>query len=435
VSTRAWLLRHSPQYLKLTRRKATPLSIALLLLATTVPGQQLRQPAATDALARQAAIGILLRAERSYALLDTPVDMQAWHLAAEATHDSPIGLSLGQRHYEIFWGGPGKVELISTGDGIEEKFWESIDRRFITDDLPPIPDTASESPVSMPAGSSGDWNTRHNLLMNASLNLLDKLLNPIPFYTLDALEKWPVVAVVPSENGDHEQCARYGVKTPLRSGGSDQRPPLETTETVCIDEDTGALRRVMHSVGSISVLTSSTSYDDIIPFQGRFLARHIRSTRNGKLVLEINISKADVVPQLAGADYMPTRKTLRWHIMPDPPSAHVMVASVRSPMFVGCSRSPANAVAPEVATEHLLKETVEPGTQAKNQPVKGGVVLLLTIGPDGQVLDDKVLSTPDPIQTQTAEHSIASWKYRPFVMGNTAGCAETTAFVAFSPNK
>jgi outer membrane biosynthesis protein TonB len=112
-----------------------------------------------------------------------------------------------------------------------------------------------------------------------------------------------------------------------------------------------------------------------------------------------------------------------------------MVASVSSSRFVGCSRSPSNAVAPEVATEHLLKETVEPGTQAKNQPVKGGVVLLLSIGPDGQVLDDKVLSTPDPMQTQTAEHSVASWKYRPFVKGNTAECAETTAFVAFSANK
>jgi hypothetical protein len=435
VSTHAWRLRHSPQYLKLTRRKATPLSIALLWLATSVPGQQLRQPAAADAQARQAAISILLRAERSYSLLDTPVDMQAWHLAAEATYNSPAGLSLGQRHYQIFWGGPGKVELISTGDGTEETFWESIDRRFITDDLPSTTDTASENSVSMPAGSSDDWNTRHNLLMNASLNLLDKLLNPIPFYTPDALEKWPVVEVVPSENGDREQCARYATKAPPRSGGSDQWGPLGTTETVCIDEDTGALRRATHSFGQLSVPTSSTSYDDIIPFQGRFLARHIRCSKNGKLVLEVNISKADAVPQLADADYMPTRKTLRWHIMPYPPSAHVMVASVRSSRFVGCSRSPSNAVAPEVATGHLLKETVEPGTQAKSQPVNGGVVLLLTIGPDGQVLDDKVLSTPDPIQTQTAEHSIASWKYRPFVMGNTAGCAETTAFVAFSPNK
>lgn len=435
MSTHAWLLRHSPEYLKLTRRNATPLSIALLLLATSAPAQQLRQPAATDAQARQAAISILLRAERSYSLLDTPVDMQAWHLAAEATYDSPVGLSLGQRHYEIFWGGPGKVELISSGDGIGETFWESTDRRFITDDLPSTPDTASENSVSLPAGSSDDWNTRHNLLMNASLNLLDKLLNPIPFYTPDTLEKWPVVEVVPSENGDHEQCARYAVQASPPGGGSGQRPPLGTTETVCIDEDTGALRRVIHSFGQFSVLISSTSYDDIIPFEGRFLARHIRSTRNGKLVLEINISKADAVPQLADADYMPTRKTLRWHIMPYPPSAHVMAASVRSSSFLGCSRSPANAVAPEVATEHLLKETVEPGTQAKNQPVKGGVVLLLTIGPDGQVLDDKVLSTPDPIQTQTAEHSVASWKYRPFVKGNTAECAETTAFVAFSANK
>ena len=131
----------------------------------------------------------------------------------------------------------------------------------------------------MPAGSSDDWNTRHNLLMNASLILLDKLLNPIPFYTPDALEKWPVVEVVPSENGEHEQCARYAAKAPPRSGGSDQRPSLGTTETVCIDEDTGALRRVIHSFGQISVLTSSTSYDDIIPFQGRFLARHIRGAK------------------------------------------------------------------------------------------------------------------------------------------------------------
>ena len=88
-----------------------------------------------------------------------------------------------------YFGRPRKdSELISTGDGIEETFWESVDRRFITDDLPPTPDTASENAVSMPTGSSDDWNTRHNLLMNASLNLLDKLLNPIPFYTSDTLE-------------------------------------------------------------------------------------------------------------------------------------------------------------------------------------------------------------------------------------------------------
>ena len=100
-----------------------------------------------------------------------------------------------------------------------------------------------------------------------------------------------MVEVVTNENGDHEQCARYAVKAPPRGGGSDQRPPLDTTETVCIDEDTGALRRVIHSFGQCFGSKSSTSYDDIIPFQGRFLARHIRSTRNGKLALKITSAR------------------------------------------------------------------------------------------------------------------------------------------------
>lgn len=66
-------------------------------------------------------------------------------------------------------------------------------------------------------------------------------------------------------------------------------------------------------------------------------------------------------------------------------------------------------------TEPVLVSKVEPAypPDAKNDKVIGAVVLEVTIGADGSVVEAKAVKSPDPRLAQAAIDAVKQWKFKP----------------------
>jgi len=172
-------------------------------------------------------------------------------------------------------------------------------------------------------------------------------------------------------------------------------------DAYCFQPDKPILRFTSAAGGK-----SDTLYNDILMFQGHFLARNIRATNAGtRLVLHIDSIEQE--PTVNDSDLTP------------PPDA---------------IRIPAGKVAiPQQTMAVLLLRTLPPHypESAKAARITGTVLLQVTIGKDGRVTSAQAISGPNDLRKVSTEAAL-KWEYRPFLIAGEAAEVETTLPITFT---
>jgi TonB family protein len=151
----------------------------------------------------------------------------------------------------------------------------------------------------------------------------------------------------------------------------------------------------------------TTSYNNILMFQGHFLSRDIRVMSGGKPLLVLHIDSVEGVPTINDSDLTP------------PPDA------VRIPS--------GKVVMPEKTMAALLLREVSPHypENAKAARITGTVVLHITIGKDGRVTNAQAISGPNELR-KTSIDAVLQWEYRPFLIAGEPTEVETSLPVIFT---
>jgi TonB family protein len=174
--------------------------------------------------------------------------------------------------------------------------------------------------------------------------------------------------------------------------------PVESA--YCFEPDRPILRLAMSPDGQSQIL-----FNNVVLFQGRFVAQDVELTRQNRPVLTIHI---DELGSLPGA------------IEFNPP------ADVSQ--SIG-----GKIVLPEGTTISLLLAQVLPvyPTSAKEMHVEGTVILHVVVGKNGAVKSADVISGPAALRASAVD-AVRLWTYRPFVLLGEATGIETDVRVIFS---
>jgi TonB family protein len=152
---------------------------------------------------------------------------------------------------------------------------------------------------------------------------------------------------------------------------------------------------------------SYTLHNDILLFQGHFLARNIRVMNAGKPSLVLHIESIEEEPTVNDSDLAP------------PPDAALI---------------PTGKLAiPEKTMTVLLLRQVPPHypDNAKANHIAGTVVLQITIGKDGHVTDAQAISGPNELRKASID-AVLKWEYRPFLIAGEPTEVETTLPITFT---
>jgi TonB family protein len=174
--------------------------------------------------------------------------------------------------------------------------------------------------------------------------------------------------------------------------------PVESA--YCFEPDRPILRLAMSPDGQSQLL-----YNNVVLFQGHFVAQDVEVTRRNRPVLTIHI---DELRSLPGA------------IEFNPP------ADVTQPIG-------GKIVLPEGTTSSLLLVQVLPvyPTSAKEMHVDGTVIMHVVVGQNGAVKSAGVISGPTALRASALD-AVRLWTYRPFVLLGEATEIETDVRVIFS---
>jgi TonB family protein len=150
-----------------------------------------------------------------------------------------------------------------------------------------------------------------------------------------------------------------------------------------------------------------TVYNNILTFQGHFLARDIRVLNAGKPRLVLHIDGIEEAPTVSDSDLMPPREAVRI------PSGKVVM--------------------PEQTMTACLLRQVSPHYPeiAKAGRITGAVVLQITIGKDGRVTNAQAISGPNELRKASVD-AVLKWEYRPFLIAGEPTEVETSVPITFT---
>jgi TonB family protein len=170
---------------------------------------------------------------------------------------------------------------------------------------------------------------------------------------------------------------------------------------VCIAGDLPAVRSQLMFDGG------QTVFNDIVRFQGQYLARRIRSVGASGVETDINVDLVEAIDAVLDADFTP-------------PAGATAVPEGRKV-----------TVSPSVMAGARIggKDPVYPES-ARNQRIQGMVVLQAVIETDGTIGDLYVRSGP-PVLQQAALDAVKTWKYRPYLLNGQPVEVETQIEVVF----
>jgi TonB family protein len=148
-------------------------------------------------------------------------------------------------------------------------------------------------------------------------------------------------------------------------------------------------------------------YNNILAFQGHFLARDMRVTNGGKPRLVLHIESIEEEPAVNDSDFTPTPDAVRI------PSGKIAIPS-------------------ETMRVLLLRE-VPPHYPdgAKSAHIFGTVTLQITIGKDGRVANAQAISGPNELRRASID-AVLKWEYRPFLISGEPTEVETTLPIVFT---
>ena len=331
----------------LPRTRLLSLSLCLIspltLLSQTVPPA----PLPSDPV-------VLMSLARERNGLNSP-DVHPWHIRGTYTTFDTNGKVDDTGVYEEWWVSPAKYKRSYTGTKFKQV------------------DYATGNGLCREG--TQDWPSSKEMLLRSNL------IEPLP--DDDALKEFKPQLHGISIGKAKLSCVKLSY--PLRSN---LVVPEDFFPTSCFEPTIPALR--VNSQGSLR-----TTYNQIITFQGHYLARELHATSDGKPKFDL---KLDVVEGLK-----------------EPPEALLM--------------PPGNALPVDIMTVPLrlengsswlirLKDAVPVyPPNAKDRRIQGSVVMQITIGRDGHVASLRVTSGRSELQ-QAALDAVRQWFYSPFrVMG------------------
>jgi TonB family protein len=136
---------------------------------------------------------------------------------------------------------------------------------------------------------------------------------------------------------------------------------------------------------------NETLYNNIVTFQGRYLARDVKVTDNGKVRLSIHVETIETLPNLDNLNAPPDAI--------GPITGRIKLPSVTM-LALGLVRHRTAPVYP---------------ASAKQAHIQGTVVVQAVIGKDGKVSELHAVSGPAQLQ-QSAIDCVRKWEFRPFVV-------------------
>ena len=153
-------------------------------------------------------------------------------------------------------------------------------------------------------------------------------------------------------------------------------------DSYCFDPDHPILRLEASPDGSTQVL-----YNGIVEFQGRFIARDVRTIYKGKPLLTVHV---DDIGALAETTFTP------------PPDA--------------LSIAPDKIVMPAQTMASFIISQVVPvyPVSAKLDHISGTVILQATVAKDGAVTSLQYVSGPQDLR-KSAINAVSKWRYEPFL--------------------
>jgi TonB family protein len=170
----------------------------------------------------------------------------------------------------------------------------------------------------------------------------------------------------------------------------------------CFDRDQPVLRFSNLGDGMFD-----TSYDNLVEFQGRHIARDIKVSNDGKPVLTLHIDTLEGLSSDNGVDFTPA-----------PEAFGPLIGKIIIP--------------PQAAAIFRLT-SVPPDypSSAKQAHIQGKVVVRLTIGKDGHVINQQAVSGPSDLQ-RSAIDSVRKWVFRPFWLMGEPLEVESTIEITFA---
>lgn len=151
---------------------------------------------------------------------------------------------------------------------------------------------------------------------------------------------------------------------------------------------------------------NETVYNNVVSFQGRYLARDIKLTDIGKVRLSIHIETIETVPALADLNAAPDAV--------GPITGRIKLPSVTL-LALGLVRQRTPPVYP---------------ASARQAHIQGTVVVQAVIGTDGKVSELHAVSGPAQLQ-ESAIDCVRKWEFRRFMVSGKAAEVETKFEVLF----
>jgi TonB family protein len=172
-------------------------------------------------------------------------------------------------------------------------------------------------------------------------------------------------------------------------------------EGYCFEQDQPMLRFVASSGG-----WNDVSYNDVVIFQGRFIARDIRVSDKGHLHLALRVDEIETLSTVNESDFAPPAD-----------AASVLIAKITIPE--------------ETMKGRLLRQTLPHYPEsAKAYHIEGTIILDITIGKDGHVANAQAVSGPDSLR-KAASDSVREWEFRPFLVLGEPREVESSVRVVF----
>jgi TonB family protein len=170
----------------------------------------------------------------------------------------------------------------------------------------------------------------------------------------------------------------------------------------CFEPNHPALR-----VSVSPVFQDQTVYNDVVVFQNRFLARSVGVVRDGHTIFTFHIDEISALSSAGSNDLAP-------------PTDAVPVALDK-------------IVLSQETMNHLCIKQVPPmyPSSAKASHITGKVVMLVTVGKDGHVLDVKATAGPAELQ-RPAIDALRMWEFQPFLVSGEPVNVESTLQIIFS---
>lgn len=180
------------------------------------------------------------------------------------------------------------------------------------------------------------------------------------------------------------------------------QPDSEVYPRYCFEQNEPVLRFKSQGGGAYD-----TFYDNIIPFQGHYLARDVRVMNGGRPLVTLHVETIESLSAINAADFVP-------------PSG--AIGPIQGKITLSSS----------MLHDRILK-WVPPNypESAKRAHVQGTVAVRVTVGRDGHVVAAEAVTGPSMLQ-QAALDSVRKWEFRPFLILGEPTEVESELEVSFA---